>query len=110
MKAVFLPLAPLLAAVLLSILGILSIAAYLKPQIDALDDPPPAFTIYLPSVAHDCTPFICGTVSRLQALIACEEEMVRLRNTEHRTQLPTDCAEFRLPSDPDFIESPFREN
>jgi hypothetical protein len=98
-------LALLLAAVLLAALVIFSP----RPQVRPLEDPA-AFTIFLPAVAHDCTPFICGTVSRLQALTACQEEMVRLRNTEHRTQLPTDCAEFRLPSDPDFIESPFREN
>lgn len=93
----------LLAAILLAALVIFSP----RPQVRTLEDPA-AFTTYLPFVPHDCTPFVCGTVNRLQALIACEEEMVRLRNTEQRTQLPTDCAEFKSPSDPDFIESPFR--
>lgn len=64
-----------------------------------------AFTVYLPAVAHDCTPIICGEVERLAALVACEQEMVRLRNEGGRVQMPEDCAEFKAPEDPDFRET-----
>lgn len=66
----------------------------------SIEDESTAFTVYLPAVAHDCTPIICGEVERLGALITCEQEMVRLRNEGERVQMPEDCAEYRLPAIP----------
>lgn len=70
-----------------------------------IEDEAAAFTVYLPAVAHDCTPIICGEVERRDALIACEQEMVRLREEGERVQMPDDCAEYRLPEDWDFHET-----
>lgn len=84
---------------------VLLLAGLLLAGCVSIEDETAAFTIYLPAVAHDCTPIICGEVERLAALIACEQEMVRLRNEEGRVQMPDDCAEFKAPEDPDFHET-----
>lgn len=68
------------------------------------EEEPLAWRVYVPAVAHDCSVFICGEVARREALIACELEMVRLRVEENRPQLVEDCAEFRVPEDPEFRE------
>lgn len=69
-----------------------------------VEDPLP-WRVYVPAVAHDCTPIICGEVDRLNALLACEQEMVRLRNEGGRLQMPEDCAEFRVAEDFGFREA-----
>lgn len=84
---------------------VLLLAGLLLAGCVSIEDESAAFTVYLPAVAHDCTPIICGEVERLAALIACEQEMVRLRNEGERVQMPDDCAEFRAPDDPDFRET-----
>lgn len=66
---------------------------------------PLAWRVFVPAVAHDCTPIICGEVERLNALIECRQEMVRLRVEENRVQMPEDCAEFMLPEDAGFGEA-----
>ena len=63
-------------------------------------DEPPGYLVFLPAVAHDCTPIICGHVERINNLMACEQEMARLRVEEMRAQMADDCIEFRATMEP----------
>lgn len=60
------------------------------------DEPASTWRVYLPSVPHDCTPFVCGHVNYVQAVQLCEAEMRRRQDEEDHTLSLSDCADEEL--------------